>query len=263
MSTEPLSVDGVPQGEGDEQRAEEERGRDARRLPLRRVVISIAAILVAAILLGWTYAQDDHQSAQIDALYAALGDSQSQIEDLGGDPVAPAPEELLEDPSYSPQPGPSGPPGPPGPALTEAEIEAAFADYFAAHPYEFEPSAAQLTAAFASVLTEHPDLLNDQLYAAMAAYLAENPPPPGPPGPAGENGEDGADGTDGQDGAQGEPGRPPTKEEIRAEIEAYIDEHGLPCPPEAPAGPLTVVTPSGPVNIIACIPTDQGETPPD
>jgi hypothetical protein len=250
MSTEPQ----LAEGDGDELFADEERGRDARRLPLRRVVISIAAIVIAAILLGWTYVQDDHQSAQIDALYAALGDSQTQIEDLGGDPVAPAPEELLEDPSYSPQPGPSGPPGPPGPGLTATQIEAAFAEYFAEHPYQFEPSAAELTAAFAAVLSDNPDLLNDQLYAAMAAYLAENPPPPGPAGPSGAAGEDGVDGTNGQDGAQGDPGRPPTAEEIRAQIEAYIAEHGLPlCPPEAPLGPVTVLTTDGPVEILACV----------
>lgn len=221
------------------------------RVPRRRLVISLAAVVLAALLAAWTVVQDQHQGAQIDALYAALGDSQTQIEDLGGDPVAPAPEDLLEDPEYSPQPGPSGPPGPPGPGLTDSEIEAAFAAYFAEHPYQFEPSAAELTAAFASVLRDNPDLLNDQLYSAMAAYLAENPPPPGPAGPAGA---DGADGADGQDGAQGEPGPPPTAEEIRAQIEAYIAEHGLPlCPPEAPLGPITPLTTDGPVEILACI----------
>jgi hypothetical protein len=251
MSTEPQPVGDEPHGEGDELRPDEEHGRDAHRLPLRRVVISIAAILIAALLLGLTYVQDDHQSAQIEALYAALGDSQTQIEDLGGDPEQPAPEELLEDPSYSPQPGPSGPPGPPGPSLTEFQIEAAFANYFAEHPYQFEPSAAELTAAFASVLSDNPGLLNDQLYAAMAAHLAANPPPPGP---AGADGQDGVNGTDGQDGAQGEPGRPPTEEEIRAQIEAYIAEHGLPlCPPEAPLGTVTALTTDGAVEILACI----------
>jgi hypothetical protein len=218
------------------------------RLPRHRIIISIAALLLAAFAFVWTFVLNDRQGAQIDALYAALGDSQTQIEDLGGEPEQPAPEEILEDPEYSPQPGPSGPPGPPGPGLSAPEIEAAFADYFAENPYQFEPSAAELTAAFASVLSDHPDLLNDQLYAAMAAYLAENPPPPGPPG---------ADGKDGKDGAQGDPGRPPTEDEIRAQIEAYVAEYGLPlCPPEAPLGPVTPLTQEGPVEILACVVQD-------
>jgi type II secretory pathway pseudopilin PulG len=254
MSTEPLPVDDVPPGDGDDLRADEERGRDDRRLPLRRVVISIAAILVAAILLGWTYVQDDRQSAQIDALYAALGDSQTQIEDLGGDPVAPAPEELLEDPEYSPQPGPPGPTGPPGPGPSQEAIDAAVARHFAEHPYQGELSAAELAAAFAALLAENPDALNDQVYAALASYLAENPPPPGPPG------TDGKDGTDGVDGAQGEPGRPPTREEIRAEIEAYIAEHGLPiCPDGSSPQAHTILTDSGPVDAVICVEAEPTE----
>lgn len=225
------------------------------RLPRRRVIISLAAIFLAALMFVWTFVLNERQGAQIDALYAALGDEQSNAEAQGVDPVAPDPADILEDPEYTPAPGPSGPPGPPGPGLTHAEIQAAFADYFAAHPYEIEPTDAELTAAFAAVLNENPDLLNDQLYAAMADYLAANPPPPGP---AGADGEDGTDGKDGVDGAQGDPGRPPTAEEIRTQIEAYIDEHGLPlCPPEAPLGPVTVVTTEGPMKILACIAQDD------
>ena len=216
----------------------------------------ISAVLAVAVLLLWAVLL---QQARIDALSAALGDEQSATEERGDDPVAPAPEDLLEDPEYVPSPGPagpSGPPGPPGPGLSTAQIEAAFATYFADHPYEFEPSAAELTAAFAAVLAEHPDLLDDQLYAAMADYLAANPPAPGPAGPAGA---DGTDGKDGADGAQGEPGRPPTAEEVRAQIEAYVAEHGLPlCPEGSSPGPLTPLTTDGPVEIVGCIvePTD-------
>jgi type II secretory pathway pseudopilin PulG len=214
----------------------------------------VAVLLVVAAVLWRVEVQD----ARVDALAAALGDEQSAIEERGDEPVAPAPEDLLDDPAdYVGPSGPTGPPGPAGPAgpaLTGEQIEAAFAAYFADHPYTFEPSAAELTAAFAAVLADHPDLLYEQLYAAMADYLAANPPPPGPAGADGADGQDGADGEDGADGAQGEPGRPPTEEEIRTQIEAYIAEHGLPmCPEGSSPGPLTPLTTDGPVEIVGCI----------
>jgi hypothetical protein len=215
----------------------------------------ISAVLAVAVLLLWAVLL---QQARIDALSAALGDEQSATEERGDDPVAPAPEDLLDDPEYVPSPGPSGPsgpPGPPGPSLSTAQIQAAFAAYFDAHPYQFEPSAAELTAAFAAVLAEHPDLLYDQLYAALADYLAANPPAPGP---AGADGQDGTDGQDGADGAQGEPGRPPTHEEIKTEIEAYIAEHGLPlCPEGSAAEAQTVLTTSGTVDAVICVATTE------
>jgi len=228
---------------------------------MKRRLGDVAVALISAVLaiglalmahqLGEQSHQLDVQGQQLGVLEQALGDEQSNAEANGIEPVAPPAEDLLDDPSYSPQPGPSGPPGPAGPGLSGPQIEAAFAAYFAKHPYQFEPTAAELTAAFAAVLSDNPDLLHDQLYAAMASYLASNPPPPGP---AGADGQDGADGADGQDGAQGAPGRPPTQDEIRAQVEAYVAEHGLPlCPPEAPLGPVTAVTTDGPVEILACI----------
>lgn len=222
------------------------------KLTPRRASVAIGMILlglVGGLGGGWlaTYNRAEETAAERDEAVAVAEANCAQIEKLGWACVE-DPAELQGD--EGPQ-GPAGPSGPPGPGLTASEIEAAFGSYFAEHPYEFEPSAAELTAAFASVLRDNPDLLNDQLYTAMAAYLADNPPPPGPAGPAGADGEDGADG---QDGAQGEPGPPPTAEEIRAQIEAYIAEHGLPlCPPEAPLGPVTVVTTEGPVKILTCI----------
>jgi hypothetical protein len=212
------------------------------KLPRSRILIAAAALLLAALTLVWTLVQDQRQGAQIDALHEALTVEQEGVEDRGETPIAPGADEIIDDPGLeipAGPPGPSGPPGPAGPSLSSTQIQAAFADYFAAHPYEFEPSAAELTAAFASVLSDHPDLLNDELYEAMASYLAANPPPPGPAG------ADGKDGTDGQDG---EPGRPPTKEEIRTEVEAYVAEN--PIPPSCPEGyeftAATLVTVDGP-----------------
>jgi hypothetical protein len=234
------------------------------RRPSRRAVTDWARIIVILILIGVVLYRVQLQDHRLDALAAALEAEQQALEERGETPVAPEPDELIDDPDAeipAGPPGPEGPSGPPGPAPSEAALDAAVARHFAEHPYQGELSAAELAAAFAALLAENPGALNDQVYAALADYLAANPPPAGPPG---TDGEDGADGANGADGAQGEPGRPPTKEEIRAEIEAYIDEYGLPiCPPEAPPGPLTVVTPGGAVDIIACILTDQGETLPD
>jgi hypothetical protein len=224
------------------------------RAPTRRAIAHWGQILLVLVAVAAVLWRSEVQEDRVDALSAALGDEQSNAEAQGIEPIAPQPEELLEDPQYTPAPGPSGPtgpPGPPGPTLTDPQIQAAFARYFADHPYEFEPSAAELTAAFASVLADHPDLLNEQLYAAMAAYLAENPPPPGP---AGADGQDGADGADGQDGAQGEPGRPPTEDEIRAQVEGYVAEHGLPLCPEGSAPEAqTVLTTNGTVDAVICV----------
>lgn len=221
----------------------------------RRASLAIGMIvlgLVGGLGGGWltTHNRAEETAVQRDEAVAAAEANCAQVEDLGWACVE-DPAELQGADGPQGEPGPSGPPGP---GLTESQIEAAFASYFAEHPYQFEPSAAELTAAFASVLSQHPDLLNEQLYAAMAAYLEENPPPPGPPGPAGTNGEDGADGTDGQDGAPGEPGRPPTEDEIRTQIEAYIAEHGLPlCPEGSAAEAQTVLTTDGPVDAVLCV----------
>jgi hypothetical protein len=226
----------------------------SRRQALQHWASIVAALAIVVVLL-WAVLL---QQARITALTQALGDEQSNAEAQGVDPIAPDAEDIIDDPAeYTPAPGPSGPPGPtgpPGPALTGAQIEAAFGAYFADHPYTFDPTAAELTAAFAAVLADHPDLLYDQMYAAMADYLAANPPPAGPAGTDGADGQDGADGKDGTDGAQGEPGRPPTAEEIRTQIEAYIAEHGLPvCPEGSSPGPLTPLTTDGPVEIVGCI----------
>ncbi|GAA2159443.1 hypothetical protein [Glycomyces lechevalierae] len=227
------------------------------KVPRRRVVVAVAGIVLAALALVWTGFQTERQGAQIDALYEALTVEQQGVEDRGESPIAPPPEELIDDPDAeipAGPPGPPGPSGPPGPGVSEDDLDAAVARHFEKYPYQGELSPAELAAAFAALLTEHPDAVNDQIYAAISTYLTENPPPPGPPG------ADGQDGADGADGAQGEPGRPPTKDEIRTEVEAYIEENGLPiCPPDAPAGPLTVVTPGGPVDIIACIVPNQPE----
>ena len=69
-------------------------------LPRRRIIVSAAALLLAAVTLVWTFVLDERQSdenarqsEQINALYEALEDEQSNAEDQGLDPVAPPPDE--------------------------------------------------------------------------------------------------------------------------------------------------------------------------
>lgn len=89
---------------------------------------------------------------------------------------------------------------------TAAEIGAAVAQYVAANQSRFGPSPQQISA-------------------AVAAHLEENPPPSGPPGEPGQDGEPGAK------GEKGDKGDPPTQQEIQAAFDAYIrDNPNALCP---------------------------------
>lgn len=207
-----------------------------------------AATVLVAVAIGWTVTQvrqqvdaNDHQSQQIAALAAALEAEQEAAEERGETPVAPDPADLLEDPEYSPEPGPSGPPGP-GPSDTQ--VYAAVSAYFAAHPVEDgeDASPAAIAAAVGNYLTEHPPAegdpgpppSGDQVAAAVEAYLIEHPPPAGPPG---------ADGADA------------TPEAIAAEVAAYIETHPIEdCQIEGYSLLAhTVITTDGPVEQIDCV----------
>ncbi len=214
------------------------------RRPDRRALAQWAGIAAILVLVGWVLLRVQLQADRVDALYDALTVEQQGVEDRGDTPVAPDPDELIEDPEAEGPQGPVGPTGPPGPGLSDPEVQAALVQYFADHPVGEEISDAELTAALASLLTEDPDILRDQVYAGLAGYLAEHPPAAGPTGPAG---------ADGEDGAQGEPGPALTTEEIQAAIEAYIAEHPLPVCPEGTAPEAhTVITDAGPVDAVIC-----------
>lgn len=211
-------------------------------------VVSAAFAIVLALLVHRVAVMGQ----QLTVFQQALSDEQSNVEGLGGEPVAPEPEDLLEDPEYEPLPGPTGPPGP-GP--TQAQIAAEIAEYFEEHPLLGEPTAAELAAAVASYLADHPaEVPNDRLYEAMAVYFSANPPPAGPPG------ADGADGQDGADGADGDPGPPPTGAEIQAAVEAYMAEHPLPmCPEGTSPEAHAVVTDEGPLDAVICVEIESTE----
>lgn len=225
-----------------------------RRLGDWAVALVAAAVAVvvtwAAVQTGRNAERINQQDEQISVLAQALGDEQSAAEARGEEPVAPDPDDLIDDPEdYT---GPQGPSGPPGPGPTAAQIAAEVASYFEAHPLLGQPTAAELAAAVASYLADHPaEVPDDRLYEAMADYLADNPPPAG---------QDGADGEDGTDGAQGDPGPPPTRAEIQEAVEAYMAEHPLPMCPEGTAPEAhTVVTDSGPIDAVICVETESTE----
>jgi len=219
------------------------------KLPRHRVVIVAVSLLLCAFVLGWMVVQvqqqvdeNSHQSEQIDALAAALAAEQEAAEDRGETPVAPDPEDLLDDPEYSPEPGP------PGPGPSDTQVYAAVSSYFDAHPVEDgeDASPAAIAAAVGNYLTEHPPEQGDpgpppsgqQVAAAVEAYLIANPPPAGPPG---EDGEDA------------------TPEAIAAAVAAYIETHPLEyCPDGYSLVPHTVITTDGPVDQIDCV-ADQEE----
>jgi len=215
------------------------------------VAVALVAAAIAWMAVGADRQSDrvDHQDEQIAALSQALSDEQSAAEAEGLTPVAPPPDDLLDDPEYEPLPGPSGPPGP---APTAAQIGAEVEQYFEEHPLLGQPTAAELAAAVASYLAEHPaEVPDDRVYEAIAVYLTANPPP------AGQDGKDGADGTD---GAQGDPGPPPTGAEIKAAVEDYMAEHPLPvCPDGTSPEAHAVVTDEGPVDAVICVKTESIE----
>lgn len=209
------------------------------------IAAAIVAVAIAWIAVGANRQSDrlDHQDEQIAALSQALSDEQSAAEAEGLTPVAPPPDDLLNDPEYEPLPGPSGPPGP---APTAAQIAAEVEQYFEEHPLLGQPTAAELAAAVASYLAEHPaEVPDDRVYEAIAVYLTANPPPAG---------QDGADGQDGTDGAQGDPGPPPTGAEIRAQVDAYFEDHPIErCDePGFEYTVVTVVTTGPPIDILTC-----------
>lgn len=228
------------------------------RVPRRRVIISLAGILLAVLTAAWMFIADQRQGAQIDALYAALGDEQSNVEGLGGEPVAPPAEDLLDDPDYT---GPQGPQGEPGPGPSDAQVYAAVAAYLAANPVTADgPSSAEIAAAVANYLADYPPgPTPEQVSAAVAAYLTEHPPAAGADGADGTNGSDGApgpQGPQGEPGPPGETGRAPTAEEIAAAVEEFMHDNPLDEPCDGGTWePYTVVTTAGPVDTILCVVT--------
>lgn len=214
----------------------------ARKRWLDAAAISVG--VVVSLLLGWVLYSIQVQHERVDVLAQALADEQAAAEDRGETPVAPPPDELIEDPDaeYPPPPGP-----------TDEQVLAAVQDYFREHPVEDgkDASPAAIAVAVINYLTEHPPEPGEpgpaptaeQISAAVADYLAANPPPSGPPG---------ADGEDGKDA------EPLTSAEIQAELDAYLAAHPIEmCDPGWEAAVITVLTTGPPTDITTCVRTPE------
>src|SRR5690606_4812227 len=109
----------------------------------------------------------------------------------------------------------------------------------------------QIQAAVSAYLTAHPPPAGRgptpaEVAAAVASYLIANPPEPGRPPTAEEiaaavetyfQRNPPPPGPRGADGRDGEPGRPPTPAEIRAAVDQYLAENPPPAGSAGPPGP--------------------------
>jgi hypothetical protein len=215
-----------------------------------------ALVAAIAVVMTWTFVQVLQLQEQSDALVAALDSEQQNIVEEGGTPVAPAPEEIIEDPEAEPPPA--------GPSREElnAAVEAAVEAYFLENPLPENATPAEIAAGIASAVadyvTSNPEAvqpsqeqLNAAVEVAVAAYLTQHPP---------ADGKDGADGHDGAaiegpQGPQGEPGPAPTFDELVAAVQAHIAENPLPtCPPGTTAEARTLLVTDGPpAEAVVCI----------
>lgn len=185
--------------------------REMRRVWPWLVAGNAAVTLVLVLLLLALDTRVGTQGREIDALTAAAEQAKPH-----GDAANKELVERGQAPVPIPEPGQG--------ADTEVIVATATARVLASIP-DLRPTAAQLGAAVAQHMATNPlpGIGPAEVSATLAGYLATNPPPPGPTGPRGEPGAD-CDPVEVPQ-CQGPPGRdapPPTAEQIRAEIAAYI-----------------------------------------
>lgn len=175
-------------------------------------------IVLMAVVLAWVVlvvtslqsASDARQEA-IEVLSEDVRALRDQVQATGEEPVAPDPEERVEELPDPTLVGPIGPRGPEGPAGRPPTVE-------------------EIRAAVNVVLAGNPSLTRPQIVAAVTTYLQANPPPAGPAG---------------EPGAEGPEGRPPTADEVSVAVATFCAE-GACQGPEGPAGGQGPVGPAGP-----------------
>lgn len=216
--------------------------------------VIIAGMAALAAIMTVTIVQLQVQTARVNALYAAVGDEQQAAKDRGDEPVAPDPDDLMDDPD--------GYDGVKTVGLSEAEVRdlvrQAVRDYVGTldEDDDEQVTEADIIAAVSNALAKRGvEIFGDRLAKLVgdevATQLAEVELPRGEQG---EPGEPGATGSPGPSGERGEPGRPPTAEEIGAAVEAFIAEQGLPmCPDGYETEELDVLTTSGTRDSILCV----------
>ncbi len=203
----------------------------ASRIPTRIVGVLVVLAWLAALSLvarGQSH-RAEVAGTRVDALATALAVEQSAASREGHPTVAPPPASIIASPSSAPTAVPV--PLPP----SDAQVQAAVAVYFAAHP----------------PVAPGPDLAQVQRF--VNDYIKAHPPSPGPtgpsgpagptgvagptgepgqPGPSGAPGEPGPSGPAGPAGEQGPAGPGPTDAQVADAVAAWMAAHPLPaCPP--------------------------------
>lgn len=216
--------------------------------------ITLSAMALLAAFMTVTIVQLQIKVAQVNAMHAALEDEQQAIEDRGDEPVAPKPDDLMDDPD--------GYDGAKTTGLSESEVRELVREAVRGYLSDLDTdedervTEADIIAAVSNTLAKRGiELFGDRLAKLVgdevAEQLAEVELPQGEPG---ERGEPGASGSPGPPGEKGDPGRPPTAAEIGAAVEAFIAERGLPmCPDGYETQELDVVTTSGTKDSILCV----------
>ncbi|MEU0531969.1 collagen-like triple helix repeat-containing protein [Amycolatopsis tolypomycina] len=226
-----------------------------------RRVVPVVAVLALLFSVGavWVLSGVTSRQDATDAAISVVRDNAAKAREAGdkanatlaarGQPGVPIP-----------QPGQA--------ADVDVIVSAATAQVLAALP-NLRPTAAELGAQvarwFAANPITPPGPTPVQISAALAGYLATNPPPPGPQGERGERGETGQKGDTGDKGETGEPGHTPTSEEIQAEFAAYLRDHpDALCPKGGTFAQLSVATgDGGTADVYTCvIATYPTSTPP-
>jgi hypothetical protein len=240
------------------------RSRDGARqriavTPGRVLLAGALAVLVLAFLFFRTMESQGRQigtlQAQSSALAGGLQTAESQLEAHGITPSVAAPSEIISQVA-----------GPSGPGPSDSQVQAAVNAYLDAHPPTANVDPAALSLTVDAYLEQHPPSpgpppASSAVAAAVADYLASNPPPSGPAGPQGSPGADGVGqtGPAGPAGPSGAPGSPPagwTWEDPQGNTYDCTEDDGTP----APHYTCALVTPSSTATSTTPAPTTSAPT---
>lgn len=211
-------------------------------------LVALVALLVSVAVVWTTSGLYDRQ-AGTDAALAVVRD-QAKDAKTAGDQANAQLQARGQAAVPIPQPGQA-------PDI-DVVVSAATARVLASLPNQ-RPTAAELGEAVARWFAANP--INPpgptplQVAAALAGYLATNPPPAGPKGEQGAQGQPGHDGAKGDQGDPGKDGHTPTTEEIQQAFADYLRDHpDALCPKGGTFAQLSVVTQDGgSADVYTCV----------
>lgn len=176
----------------------------------------MAGMVAVAVLLAWNTYDNWRDDDKIDALATALTAEQDNTRSRGEEPVAPEPDDIVEEPEIV-----QGPQGIPGPAPSREVVIEAARHVLSTMDLSQLVDEEQIAVGIAAYIADHrgdfvgPAPSPAELRAAILAVYAENPPPAGPVGPSGPA------------GPQGPTGPPPDPAAIADAVAAYVAEVGM------------------------------------